>query len=304
MKGLILKFTGSFYYVKLEGGEVIKAKLKGSFKIRNIKATNPLAVGDFVEVMEAAEKDTYMISEIYPRKNYIIRKSINLSKQYHIIASNVDQIFVVFTICNPKTFLVFLDKILVLGEAYRIPVSIIFNKMDIYSPKNIELKNKFDALYTSIGYDCYSTSTKDEHSIEKIKNKFIGKTSILLGISGVGKSSILNSMYEGVNIKTAKLSTFKKGRHTTTFSQIIQTNFGANIIDTPGVKEWGFIDISRDEIGDYFPEFIRIKNKCKYNDCIHIDEPDCAIKRAIEKNEINPSRYKSYKFFLYNLDDL
>lgn len=297
MTGIIYKSTGSWYTVKGEDDIFYKCRIKGKFRIRGIKSTNPVAVGDIVsfEIENIGDETLGIISEIEERKNYIVRKSVNLSKQTHIIAANLDQVFLMITLNNPKTYCVFIDRFLVTAEAYEIPVTLLFNKIDTYSNEELAEVKFLAELYRNIGYTCIGISAKNGKNVDKVKEAMLDKISMFSGHSGVGKSTLINSIEPILNIKTAEISEqHLQGQHTTTFAEMFDLNFNARIIDTPGIKGFGIVDMEIAEIGDYFPEFFKLKNHCKFNNCLHIDEPNCAVKNALDADEIAWSRYKSY----------
>ncbi|MBL4724080.1 MAG: ribosome small subunit-dependent GTPase A [Lutibacter sp.] len=295
MKGIVTKSTGSWYTVYLDKGEKIECRLKGKFRIKGIKSTNPVAVGDHVNFEYEEGKVTGVINKIFERKNYIIRKSVNLSKQTHIIASNIDIAFLLVTIDNPPTSPGFIDRFLATAEAYSIPVIILFNKIDMYNDDELEKLAMLDAVYTDIGYECIAISATKNIDIDSVKKLMKNKTTMFSGHSGVGKSTLINAIEPTLNLKTANISKqHKQGLHTTTFAEMFELNFGGFIIDTPGIKGFGVVDFKPEEITDYFPEFFKLKSKCKFNNCLHINEPKCAIKDAVESDEIAYSRYNSY----------
>ncbi|MFD0762786.1 ribosome small subunit-dependent GTPase A [Lutibacter aestuarii] len=295
MNGIVTKSTGSWYTVFTDGGSIIDCRLKGKFRIKGIKSTNPVAVGDHVNFEFEEGKETGVINEIFDRKNYIIRKSVNLSKQVHIIAANIDIAFLLVTIDNPPTFTGFIDRFLATAEAYNIPVVLLFNKLDIYNDEELEKLAMLDAIYSDIGYACIPISSTKNINIDKVKELMKGKTTMFSGHSGVGKSTLINAIEPSLDLKTAQISKqHKQGMHTTTFAEMFQLSFGGFIIDTPGIKGFGVVDFKPEEITDYFPEFFKLKSKCKFNNCLHINEPKCAIKAALETGEISGSRYNSY----------
>ncbi|CAM1340215.1 ribosome small subunit-dependent GTPase A [Tenacibaculum amylolyticum] len=297
MTGTVYKSTGSWYWVKTEDNQLYKCRIKGKFRIKGIKSTNPIAVGDKVQfdLDTKSDEETGIITKIFDRRNYIVRKSVNLSKQTHIIASNIDQVFLMITIDNPPTFTTFIDRFLVTAEAYSIEVVLLFNKIDTYS---IEQKAEIlylKDIYEPIGYTCIETSAVTGKNIDLIKEMMTGKVSMFSGHSGVGKTTLLNYIEPTLNLKTKEISEqHKQGQHTTTFAEMFDLNFDARIIDTPGIKGFGVVDMDKDELGDYFPEFFALKQDCKFNNCIHVNEPSCAVKDALEAEEISWSRYKSY----------
>ena len=297
MRGIVYKSTGTWYTVKSEDGEFFECRIKGKFRIKDIKSTNPVAVGDKVlfEIEQVGDEVVGVITEIEDRSNYIIRKSVKLSKQTHIIAANIDQVFLIVTLRSPKTYTAFIDRFLATAEAYDIPAILLFNKMDIYGETELQEVFELVSLYQDIGYTCHCISAKTGSNIEVIKTAMAGKTSMFAGNSGVGKSTLINFISPDVDIKTTEISEqHLQGQHTTTFAEMYDLEFGARIIDTPGIKGFGMVDMDPDEIGDYFPELFRLKSDCKFNNCLHLDEPKCAVKRALESGEVSSSRYGSY----------
>ena len=294
MKGLVIKSTGSWYEVRYNNKKYT-CRLKGKFRIKGIKNTNPITVGDFVAFKLEENQETGVINHIYPRRNYIIRKSVNLSKQTHIIASNIDQVFLLITIDNPPTFPGFIDRFLASAEAYKIPSILVFNKVDTYNEKALLIKEKLKTIYQKIGYQCIDVSATKNTNVTLIKDLMKDKVSMFAGHSGVGKSTLANAIDSNLNLKTKAISTqYKQGQHTTTFAEMFELPFGGFIIDTPGIKGFGVVDFEPNEVTDYFPEFFTLKGNCKFNNCLHINEPKCAIKEAVENGTIAASRYKSY----------
>lgn len=295
MTGLVYKSTGSWYAVKTEEGAEYECRIKGRFRIKDIKSTNPVAVGDVVDFEPEATGSKGVISNIHERKNYIIRKSVKLSKKTHIIAANIDQVFLMITLNNPATFPGFIDRFLVTAEAYKIKAILLFNKIDTYNEEELIDVKYLASIYREIGYECIEISAGTGKNVEKVKELMTGKVNMFSGHSGVGKSTLINALQPGLNLKTAEISgQHKQGMHTTTFAEMFDLSFNAKIIDTPGIKGFGIVEMDKYEIGDYFPEFFELKSKCKFNNCLHIDEPDCAVKDALENDEISWSRYKSY----------
>lgn len=297
MKGIVYKSTGSWYTVKTPEGQFIECRIKGKFRIKGIKSTNPIAVGDKVtfELEESGDTTFGVIHTIEDRKNYIIRKSVNLSKQTHIIAANIDLVFLMITLNNPKTYTTFIDRFLATSEAYSIDTVLLFNKIDTYNEEELTEIKYLAEMYRKIGYTCIGISAKQGRGVDKVKELMIGKISMFSGHSGVGKSTLINAIEPSFQLKTAAISEqHLQGQHTTTFAEMFDLSFDARIIDTPGIKGFGLVDMEKEEIGDYFPEFFKLKQDCKFNNCLHIDEPHCAVKEALENDGVSWSRYKSY----------
>ncbi|MBL7918069.1 MAG: ribosome small subunit-dependent GTPase A [Bacteroidia bacterium] len=294
MIGTVTKSTGSNYLVRLEKGEIISCKLKGKIRLDDRKTTNPVTVGDKVDV-ELENETEGVISKIHPRKNYIIRKSINLSKQAHILASNLDQAILIATIVEPRTSLGFIDRFLITAEAYSIPAIIIFNKTDFLNKELVALQEEIMTIYRNVGYTCIAISSLNNNDIEKVKPILKNKTTLITGHSGVGKSTFINALQPSLNLKTGEISAaHAKGTHTTTFAELHHLDFDADIIDTPGIKELGLVEMKREEVGHYFPEIRKYMNNCKFNNCLHVNEPKCAVREAFEAGNISPERYQSY----------
>ena len=292
MQGVVIKSTGSWYIVKTDDGELLNCRIRGKFRMQDIKSTNPIVVGD--KVLLSQEEDSFLIDELFDRKNIIVRKSVNLSKQTHILASNIDQAILVVTMQSPQTSTGFIDRFLVSAQAYGVDVVILFNKTDLYDKATLVLLEERRSIYEKIGYCCLSKSTLND-DLSDIKELMKGKVNVISGHSGVGKSTLLNSIQPNLNITTQEISEqHQQGQHTTTFSEMHDLDFGASIIDTPGVRGFGLIEMDKYELGDYFVEFFKLKSDCKFNNCLHINEPKCAVKLALENGEIAPSRYKNY----------
>lgn len=306
MKGTVYKSTGSWYTVKAENGSFYECRIKGKFRMQGIKSTNPIAVGDKVvfKLQTKDEKTQGIIHEIEERENYIVRRSVNLSKRTHILASNIDRLFLVITLNNPPTFTAFIDRFLVTAEAYNIRAVLLFNKIDTYNEDEI-LEIKFLAdVYREIGYECLGISAKTGKNLDKLKEMMQGNVSIFAGHSGVGKSTLINALEPGLEIKTKEISEqHMQGQHTTTFAEMYDLSFDAKIIDTPGVKGFGVVDMDKEELGDYFPEFFKLKENCKFNNCLHLKEPGCAVKEGLENGELAWSRYRSYIQILEGEDE-
>lgn len=292
--GLVIKNTGSWYIVKTGEGEEIKCKIKGNFRLKGIRTTNPVAVGDRVTI-ETNQEGTAFITRIEPRENYIIRKSSNLSKESHILAANIDQALLIITVSNPVTNTIFIDRFLATAEAYSIPVKIVINKTDCYNEDDKEYMDALILLYETIGYECFKVSALTGEGIDEIKALLKGKISLVSGNSGVGKSTLINTILPGLNLKTGNVSaSHHKGMHTTTFSEMFPLPNGGYIIDTPGVKGFGTIDFAPEEVAHFFPEIFKISHDCRFNNCTHRHEPGCAVLAAVEQHLISESRYASY----------
>lgn len=306
MTGLVYKSTGSYYTVKTDDHQVYECRIKGKFRMQGIKSTNPIAVGDVVdfELDTSTDEQVGQIHHIHDRKNYIVRKSVNLSKQTHIIASNIDVVFLLVTINNPPTTTSFIDRFLVTAEAYGIESVLVFNKIDTYDEAMLDEQLYLQYIYSEIGYKCLRVSSTEGKGIEELKQLMIGKVSMFSGHSGVGKSTLVNALEPQLNLKTKSISEqSKQGQHTTTFAEMYDLAFDAKIIDTPGIKGFGIVDMEKEEISDFFPEFFRLKDQCKFNNCLHKEEPHCAIKKALEEDKIAWSRYNSYLKILEGDDE-
>ena len=304
MKALVYKSTGSWYQVKNEAGEVYKARIKGKFKIDNITSTNPIAVGDFVDVdKEDIAEESVVVNNIYPRKNYITRQSPHNKHQHHIIASNLDQSLLFATLKEPKTSSGFLDRFLVASEAYHVPAIIVFNKSDLYKTKEQEKYEELKEIYENIGYRILSMSVSKNIGVEEVKDILKEKTTLISGHSGVGKSSFINTIFPELLLKTQDVSGWSgKGLHTTTFAEMFDLQFGGKIIDTPGMREFALMDIEKQELSHYFPEMRSLLNECRFNNCMHIDEPGCAVTKSVEEGKISSLRYISYLNILSSME--
>lgn len=301
--GIIVRSTGSWNTVRLLDGTLIECRLRGQFRQKGIRATNPVAVGDNVELL-INDDDTGIIVTLGERKNYIIRKSVNLSKEVHVIAANVDQAFIVVTVAQPRTSLGFIDRFLCVAEAYDIPAKLVFNKTDLnQSDELIALQTEHINKYKSIGYPVFQTSATNGDGIDILLREMKGKTSLIFGHSGVGKSTLLNALEPSLDLKTGEISDIhNKGKHTTTFAEMFELKNGGFVIDTPGVKEFGMVNMEKEEISHYFPEIFSESTRCKFGNCIHINEPKCAVKAAVENGDIAESRYSNYLSILESLE--
>jgi len=304
MDGIVVKSTGSWYEVMKSSGEIINCRLKGKFRLQGLKHTNPVTVGDKINYEMEPNSENGVIFSIEPRKNYIIRKSSNLSKQTHIIASNIDQAILMVTIAFPTTSLGFIDRFLVTAEAYHIPTTIIFNKVDLCTDGLEDvLQETIDLYHKKVGYDYLKTSVNDKIGLDEVKELLQNKTTLVAGHSGVGKSSLLNAIEHNLNLRTGIISkTSFNGQHTTTFAQMHPLSFGGFIIDTPGIREFGVVDLNNAELSHYFKEMKPFIGKCKFNNCQHIHEPQCAVLEALETGQIPAERYQSYLSIMANED--
>ena len=303
MRGLAIKSTGSLFSVKLDDGSIIPCRIRGNLRLKGFEATNPITVGDQVEVEYTKGDDVGMISELMERKNYIIRKSVKLSKQVQIIAANIDRAFVIATPVFPKTSLGFIDRFLATAEAYSIPGGIIFNKSDLYDASLRDRIGELKALYEAIGYQVIVVSSIDDQSMNSLRGALKNKVNLFSGHSGVGKTSIINALIPGINLKTSAISEqHLKGTHTTTFAEMHEMPNGGYIIDTPGIREFGIIDFNRNEISHFFPEIFRTGRSCQFNNCLHTNEKLCSVKDAVRDGSIALSRFESYLSILSNED--
>lgn len=303
MKGFVIKNTGSWYSVKTDDGKVVECKIKGNFRLKGIRSTNPVAVGDHVEIA-LNQEGTAFITHIDERRNYIIRKSQNLSKQSHIIAANVDQAFLIVTVNYPQTSTTFIDRFLASAEAYSVPVVLVFNKRDILSDDERHYQQSMVHLYETIGYECREISAATGEGVEGLHKLLKGKITLLSGNSGVGKSTLINQILPEANLRTAEISdAHNTGMHTTTFSEMLELPEGGYIIDTPGIKGFGTFDIEPEELTSYFREIFHFSKDCKFSNCTHTHEPGCAVLKALEDHYIAQSRYQSYLGMLEDKDE-
>lgn len=303
MEGLVTKSTGSWYQVLTNDGQKYDCRIKGIFRTKGITTTNPIAVGDRVDFELEPEQGTGVITKLHPRKNYIIRKSVNLSKQAQIIAANLDQALLIVTLASPRTSLGFIDRFLVTAEAYDVPAALVFNKFDLFSDEGLEILADYKSIYENIGYPCYEVSALNGTNVDQVVTIIKDKMTLFSGHSGVGKSSLINALVPELQLKTTQISEWHdKGVHTTTFAEMFELPQGGYIIDTPGIRELGVIDIEKNELSHFFPEMRALLNKCRFNSCRHINEPGCAVIKAVEEGEIELSRYESY-LSIYNGND-
>ena len=303
MKGLVIRNTGSWYLVRIGDGREIECKVKGSFRLKGIRSTNPVAVGDYVQISLNTE-GTAFITGIEDRRNYIIRRASNLSKQSHILAANLDQCLLIATVNYPETSTTFIDRFLATAEAYRIPVCLVFNKTDLYDEADRRALHALAALYAAVDYPCIAVSAQTGDGIPALAGMLEGRTTLLAGNSGVGKSSLINALLPGANLRTGAISAYhNKGMHTTTFSEMLPLPQGGYLIDTPGIKGFGTFDMEAEEVGHYFREIFAASRECRYGNCTHTHEPGCAVRQAVEEGRIAPSRYASYLNMLDDKDE-
>ncbi|MCF0197864.1 MAG: ribosome small subunit-dependent GTPase A [Bacteroidaceae bacterium] len=303
MTGFVIRNTGSWYIVRTDDGQLFDCKVKGNFRLRGIRSTNPVAVGDRVDILPGTD-GTALITEILDRRNYIIRKASNLSKQSHILAANVDLVLLVVTVAHPETSTTFIDRFLASAEAYRIPVALVFNKTDLYTVDDLRYMQAMMTLYRSLGYECIACSATRGEGLEPVQQLLADRTTLLSGNSGVGKSTLLNRLIPGLDVRTAAVSVaHDTGTHTTTFSAMYDVPTGGRLIDTPGIKGFGTFDMEREEVAHYFREIFQISADCRFNNCTHTHEPGCAVLAALDEHRIAQSRYTSYLSMLDDKDE-
>ncbi len=292
---MVIKSTGSRFRVLYGSNDIVECTIKGKFRVKGLRTTNPVAVGDNVLFQFEKNQVSGIITEVLDRRNYILRKASNLSKEVQIIASNIDHVFLMFTIILPETPAEFIDRFLITAEAYNIPASLIINKTDLYGGPEIERMEYLSSLYGRIGYDCYRVSLQNRSGIDDLKTKMQGKINLLSGNSGVGKTSLINILNPSLNLKTEEISEYhRQGKHITTFPEMHNLPFGGYVIDSPGMRGFGVVDMNRNEIYHFFPEIFKTSRGCRFHNCLHLDEPDCAVRAAVENKQIDPSRYRSY----------
>jgi ribosome biogenesis GTPase / thiamine phosphate phosphatase len=294
-KGVVLKSTGSRYKVLCNDGRILECTIRGKLRIKELRTTNPIAVGDNVLFEIDRKSNSGIITEVLDRTNYILRKASNLSKQAQIIAANVDQVFLMITIILPETPVEFIDRFIITAEAYRIPATIIINKTDLYGDRETEKLKYIESMYRKVGYDCIRLSVKEKTGLTALQSLMKDKISLVAGNSGVGKTTLLNTFNPALQLKTGEISDYhKQGKHITTFPEMHQMPFGGFVIDTPGIRGFGVVDMERNEIYHFFREIFRVSRDCKYNNCLHLDEPGCAVRTAVENGDIDFLRYRSY----------
>ena len=306
MQGLVLKSTGKIYNIILENGEIIKATIRGKLRIEGLKTTNPIAAGDRVELTASSDTNSqdslvsYSIQSILPRKNYIVRKSTNLSKQMQIIAANVDHAYLLVTLKSPVTQIGFIDRFLVSAESFRIPTTLLFNKIDLFGAEEERLFTELSAIYTSLGYTCHRICAENESQISFLRKELKEKQVMISGNSGVGKTTLVNSLDPTLTLRTGEISkVHEQGKHTTTFAEMHSLASGGYIIDTPGIRAFGVIDLEKEHMAHYFPEMRNLIGACRFHNCLHLNEPNCAVKDAVENDKISFSRYQSYLDLMY-----
>jgi len=306
MQGLVLKSTGKIYNIILENGEIIKATIRGKLRIEGLKTTNPIAAGDRVELTASSDTNSqdspvsYSIQSILPRKNYIVRKSTNLSKQMQIIAANVDHAYLLVTLKSPVTQIGFIDRFLVSAESFRIPTTLLFNKIDLFGAEEERLFTELSAIYTSLGYTCHRICAENEAQISFLRKELKEKQVMISGNSGVGKTTLVNSLDPTLTLRTGEISkVHEQGKHTTTFAEMHSLASGGYIIDTPGIRAFGVIDLEKEHMAHYFPEMRNLIGACRFHNCLHLNEPNCAVKDAVENDKISFSRYQSYLDLMY-----
>ncbi|HSW68346.1 MAG TPA: ribosome small subunit-dependent GTPase A, partial [Bacteroidales bacterium] len=295
MEGIVTRSTGSWYTVRLSDGNRIECRLRGKIRLKGMRTTNPVAVGDNVKIERGKNSTDSFITALMPRKNYIIRKATKLSKSAHIIAANLHEVWIMASLAFPRTSRGFIDRLLITAEAYHIPAAILFNKIDIYDSTLMRSLHHVTQLYTNIGYKCYHLSALAGTGVDELRNELAGKIVVISGHSGVGKSQLLNALDPSLNLKTSELSLYhERGKHTTTFSELFELKNGGMIIDTPGIGEFSLTNFDRKEVWERFPEMRAVSNGCRFNNCTHILEPGCAVKIALHDGRISPERYESY----------
>lgn len=305
MKGTVIKSTGSWYVVRSEDGQLHQCRLRGKFKLQEAKVSNPIAVGDQVTIEQEKQGDnTFVITHIAPRDNYIIRKSTHKTSHSHIVAANLDQAFLVVTLVSPRTSFGFIDRFLVTAEAYDIPVVILYNKIDLYEPADQQYQQRINQMYSALGYPGIAVSAHTGTGLDQIEVLMADKTTLFSGHSGVGKSTLINRLVPDLDLKTAEISAYSdKGKHTTTFAEMFEVRPGTYLIDTPGIKELGIVDIGKHELANFFPEMRQRMHQCKYNNCRHLNEPGCAVLPAVKAGQISLTRYDSYRSMLEEEDN-